>query len=41
MQLASPEPAHLTYCGKVHPGHDWGQVRPQFQACVPLLKARL
>jgi hypothetical protein len=41
MQLASPEAAHLTYCSKVHPGHGWGQVWPQLQACVPRLKARL
>ena len=41
MQLASPELTHLTYCSKVHPGHGWGQVFPQLQACVPRLKARL
>jgi hypothetical protein len=41
MQLAIPGAAHLTYCSKVHPGHGWGQVCPQLQACVPRLKARL
>ncbi len=41
MQLARPCAAHLTYCSKVHPGHGWGEVGPQLQACVPRLKARL
>ena len=41
MQLASPEATHLTYCSKVHPGHGWGLVFPQLEACVPRLKARL
>ena len=41
MQLATAPPAHLTYCSKVHPGHGWGRVWPQFEACLPRLKARL
>ncbi|MDD2902532.1 MAG: metabolite traffic protein EboE [Syntrophales bacterium] len=41
MQLASPAQAHLTYCSKVHPGHGWDQVRPQLEAYLPRLKARL
>jgi len=41
MELASPEGVHLTYCSKVHPGHGWGLVLPQLEACLPRLKARL
>jgi len=41
MELTSPEGVHLTYCSKVHPGHGWGQVLPQLEACLPRLKARL
>ena len=38
MELTSPEGVHLTYCSKVHPGHGWGQVLPQLEACLPRLK---
>jgi len=39
VKLASPEPAHLTYCTNIHPGESWAEVKANLERYVTAVKA--